>query len=309
MQKIPPITRYLIIANVAVFFICLLFEPVEKFLIDEGALYPVFYNNYGSLHFNLDFKLWQLVTYMFLHADFSHIFFNMFSLWMFGRIIEQTLGTKRFLAYYFICGIGAGLCQIIMQIFTENLPNAATIGASGACYGILLAFGLLYPNQKIFLLIPPIPIKAKWFVIGYAILEAYLAFNTDSNIAHFAHLGGMLFGLLCLYNWRLWPLSKYGFDRWDRMYVEEKKLNMFQRLWRDFKGLFHFRRRPKMKVYKPSQDGRSANQSEQAAAANSPTPPRSPEEQARIDAVLEKVRRSGYASLTADEKRILFKQK
>ena len=309
MQKIPPITRYLIIANVAVFFIYQLFEPVEKFLIDEGALYPVFYNNYGSLHFNLDFKLWQLVTYMFLHADFSHIFFNMFSLWMFGRIIEQTLGTKRFLAYYFICGIGAGLCQIIMQIFTANSPFAATIGASGACYGILLAFGLLYPNQKIYLIIPPIPIKAKWFVIGYAILEAYLAFNTDSNIAHLAHLGGMLFGLLCLYNWRLWPLSKYGFDRWDRMYVEEKKLNMFQRLWRDFKGLFHFRRRPKMKVYKPSQSGRSANQSEQDDAANSPTPPRSPEEQARIDAVLEKVRRSGYASLTADEKRILFKQK
>ena len=136
-----------------------------------------------------------------------------------------------------------------------------------------------------------------------------MAFNTNSNIAHFAHLGGMFFGLLCLYNWRLWPLSKYGFDRWDRMYVEEKKLNIFQRLWRDFKGLFHFRRRPKMKVYKPSQDGPSANQSEQDDAANSPTPPRSPEEQARIDAVLEKVRRSGYASLTADEKRILFKQK
>lgn len=309
MQKIPPITRYLIIANVAVFFICLLFEPVHYFLITQGALYPVFYNANGTLHFNTLFMPWQLVTYMFLHADFSHIFFNMFSLWMFGRIIEQTLGTKRFLAFYFISGIGAGLCQIIMQMFTENSPVAATIGASGACYGILLAFGLLYPNQKIFLLIPPIPIKAKWLVIGYAILEAYLAFNTDSNIAHLAHLGGMLFGLLCLYNWRLWPLSKYGFDRWDRMYVEEKKLNMFQRLWRDFKGLFHFRRRPKMKVYKPSQDGPSANQSEQDDAANSPTPPRSPEEQARIDAVLEKVRRSGYASLTADEKRILFKQK
>ena len=309
MQKIPPITRYLIIANVAVFFICLLFPPVHYFLIKEGALYPVFYNEYGSLHFNLHFKLWQLVSYMFLHADFSHIFFNMFSLWMFGRIIEQTLGTKRFLAFYFISGIGAGLCQIIMQIFTENSPFAATIGASGACYGILLAFGLLYPNQKIYLLIPPIPIKAKWLVIGYAILEAYLAFNTDSNIAHLAHLGGMLFGLLCLYNWRLWPLSKYGFDRWDRMFVEEKKLNMFQRLWRDFKGLFHFRRRPKMKVYKSSQYGRSASQSAQDAAANSPTPPRSPEEQARIDAILEKVRRSGYASLTADEKRELFKRK
>lgn len=309
MQKIPPITRYLIIANVAVFFICLLFPTVQKFLIDEGALYPVFYNANGTLHFNLHFKLWQLVSYMFLHANLPHIFFNMYSLWMFGGVIERTLGRNRFLVFYFISGIGAGLCQILMQLFTADSDLAATIGASGACYGILLAFGLLYPNQKIYLLIPPIPIKAKWLVIGYAILEAYLAFNTDSNIAHLAHLGGMLFGLLCLYNWRLWPLSKYGFDRWDRMYVEEKKLNMFQRLWRDFKGLFHFRRRPKMKVYKPSQYDRSANQSAQDTAANSPTPPRSPEEQARIDAVLEKVRRSGYASLTADEKRILFKQK
>ena len=309
MQKIPPITRYLIIANVAVFFICLLFEPVHYFLITQGALYPVFYNAHGTLHFNTLFMPWQLVTYMFLHADLKHLFFNMLSLWMFGEVIERTLGRNRFLVFYFISGIGAGLCQIVMQLFTADSPFAATIGASGACYGILLAFGLLYPNQKIYLLIPPIPIKAKWLVIGYAILEAYLAFNTDSNIAHLAHLGGMLFGLLCLYNWRLWPLSKYGFDRWDRMYVEEKKLNMFQRLWRDFKGLFHFRRRPKMKVYKSSQYGRSASQSAQDAAANSPTPPRSPEEQARIDAILEKVRRSGYASLTADEKRILFKQK
>ena len=308
MQKIPPITRYLIIANVAVFFICLLFPSVHYFLIKEGALYPVFYNEYGSLHFNLHFKLWQLVSYMFLHADFSHIFFNMFSLWMFGRIIEQTLGTKRFLAFYFISGIGAGLCQIIMQIFTENSPFAATIGASGACYGILLAFGLLYPNQKIYLLIPPIPIKAKWLVIGYAILEAYLAFNTDSNIAHLAHLGGMLFGLLCLYNWRLWPLSKYGFDRWDRMYVEERRLNIFQRLWRDFKGFFTFRRRPKMKVHiNPNYGSKAQNSSEDTA--NSPTPPCSPEEQARIDAILEKVRRSGYTSLTSEEKRLLFKRK
>ena len=308
MQKIPPITRYLIIANVAVFFICLLFEPVEKFLIDEGALYPVFYNNYGSLHFNLDFKLWQLVTYMFLHADFSHIFFNMFSLCMFGRIIEQTLGTKRFLAFYFISGIGAGLCQIIMQIFTENSPFAATIGASGACYGILLAFGLLYPNQKIYLLIPPIPIKAKWLVIGYAILEAYLAFHTNSNIAHLAHLGGMLFGLLCLYHWRLWPLNRYGFQRWDRMYVEERRLNIFQRLWRDFKGFFTFRRRPKMKVHiNPNYGSKAQNSADDTA--NSPTPPCSPEEQARIDAILEKVRRSGYTSLTSEEKRVLFKRK
>ena len=309
MQNIPPITRYLIIANVAVFFICLLFEPVQKFLIDEGALYPVFYNANGTLHFNLHFKLWQLVSYMFLHANLPHIFFNMYSLWMFGGVIERTLGRNRFLVFYFISGIGAGLCQILMQLFTAESDLAATIGASGACYGILLAFGLFYPNQRVILLFPPIPIKAKWLVIGYAILEAYLAFNTNSNIAHFAHLGGMFFGLLCLYNWRLWPRSRYGFERWDRMYVQEKRLNIFQRLWRDFKGLFHFRRRPKMKVNNGPQNVRPASQSAQEAAADSPTPPRTPEQQARIDAILEKVRRSGYTSLTADEKRELFKRK
>lgn len=309
MQSIPPITRYLIIANVAVFFICLLFEPLHYFLIAKGALYPVFYNAHGTLHFNTLFMPWQLVTYMFLHADLKHLFFNMLSLWMFGEVIERTLGRNRFLVFYFISGIGAGLCQIIMQIFTAESPLEATIGASGACYGILLAFGLLYPNQKIFLLIPPIPIKAKWLVIGYAILEAYLAFNTNSNIAHLAHLGGMLFGLLCLYYWRLWPLSRYGYERWDRMYVEEKRLNIFQRLWRDFKGFFTFRRRPKMKVYKPSQDSRSQSPTAHDEATNSPTPPCSPEEQARIDAILEKVRRSGYTSLTAEEKRELFKRK
>lgn len=309
MQKIPPITRYLIIANVAVFFVCLLFEPLHYIFIAKGALYPVFYNANGTLHFNTLFMPWQLVSYMFLHADLSHLFFNMFSLWMFGGVIERTLGRNRFLAFYFISGIGAGLCQILMQLFTADSPFAATIGASGACYGILLAFGLLYPNQKIYLLIPPIPIKAKWLVIGYAILEAYLAFHTNSNIAHLAHLGGMLFGLLCLYHWRLWPLSRYGYDRWDRMYVEEKRLNFFQRLWRDFKGLFSFSRRPKMKVYKPSQDSRSASPTAHDEAANSPTPPRSPEDQARIDAILEKVRRSGYTSLTSDEKRELFKRK
>lgn len=309
MQSMPPITRYLLIANVAVFFVCLLFEPLHYILIAKGALYPVFYNSHGTLHFNTLFMPWQLVSYMFLHADFSHLFFNMFSLWMFGRIIEQTLGTNRFLMFYFISGIGAGLCQILMQLFTADSPLAATIGASGACYGILLAFGLLYPNQKILLLIPPIPIKAKWLVIGYAILEAYLAFHTNSNIAHLAHLGGMLFGLLCLYHWRLWPLSRYGYDRWDRMYVQEKRLNFFQRLWRDFKGLFSFSRRPKMKVHKPSHDSRTQSPTAHDEAANSPTPPRSPENQARIDAILEKVRRSGYASLTADEKRELFKRK
>ena len=321
-KQIPPFTRSLLLINVICYLLQLLFERSG---IDLVALF--------GLHFAKasDFYLFQLLTYMFLHGSFSHLFFNMFSLWMFGGIIERSLGSRRFLTYYLICGIGAGLCQELWQLgefymegmsgyeFVDGgigapipmdlfLNRWTTIGASGACYGVLLAFGMLYPNERIVLLIPPIPIKAKWLVIGYAILEAFLAFNTNSNIAHLAHLGGMLFGLLCLYHWRLWPLSRYGYERWDRMYVEERRLNIFQRLWRDFKGFFTFRRRPKMKVHiNPNYGSKAQNSADDTA--NSPTPPCSPEEQARIDAILEKVRRSGYTSLTSEEKRELFKRK
>ena len=292
MQKIPPITRYLIIANVAVFFICLLFPTVHYFLVKEGALYPVFYNEYGSLHFNLHFKLWQLVSYMFLHADFSHIFFNMFSLWMFGRIIEQTLGTKRFLAFYFISGIGAGLCQIIMQIFTENSPFAATIGASGACYGILLAFGLLYPNQKIYLLIPPIPIKAKYMVIVSAVIELLLGMSSQGdNVAHFAHLGGMLFGWFLIRYWRNEELRRRsGFTSWEEYRPEkESVINRWKQKVKDFSEQHQHDSSHEPEAPSPQDEARSRR-----------------ERQEEINRILDKIKRSGYDSLTEEEKRKLF---
>lgn len=292
MQKIPPITRYLIIANVAVFFICLLFPTVHYFLVKEGALYPVFYNEYGSLHFNLHFKLWQLVSYMFLHADFSHIFFNMFSLWMFGRIIEQTLGTKRFLAFYFISGIGAGLCQIIMQMFTENSPFAATIGASGACYGILLAFGLLYPNQKIYLLIPPIPIKAKYMVIVSAVIELLLGMSSQGdNVAHFAHLGGMLFGWFLIRYWRNEELRRRsGFTSWEEYRPEkESVINRWKQKVKDFSEQHQHDSSHEPEAPSPQDEARSRR-----------------ERQEEINRILDKIKRSGYDSLTEEEKRKLF---
>jgi membrane associated rhomboid family serine protease len=149
----------------------------------------------------------RLITYMFLHANFTHLFFNMFSLWMFGRILEQALGTKRFLLYYFVCGIGAGLVQLLVcwieWKFLGGIEISATLGASGAVFGILLAFGMLFPNERIMLLIPPIPMKAKWFVIIYGAMELIFGIGgRQSGVAHFAHLGGMLFGLLLILWWR-----------------------------------------------------------------------------------------------------------
>ena len=145
------------------------------------------------------FMPWQLVTYMFLHADLSHIFFNMIALWIFGQSLEQLWGTKRFVIYYFLTGMGAGLVHLIIS-------GGLAIGASGAVFGILLGFGMMFPNRYIILLFPPIPIKAKYFVGIYGMIELYSGVTrADSGVAHFAHLGGLLVGFILI---KLWNLKK-----------------------------------------------------------------------------------------------------
>lgn len=146
-------------------------------------------------------RIWQPFTYMFMHADLSHLFFNMFALWMFGTTMENFWGTKRFIIYYLLCGLGAGL-------ITMFLPMSHTVGASAAVYGLLLAFGMTFPNEYIYLYFL-MPIKAKWFVIGYAVIELFEGvFVSYDGIAHFAHLGGMLVGLLLILWWRKHPFSR-----------------------------------------------------------------------------------------------------
>ena len=146
------------------------------------------------------FGLWQLVSYGFLHGGLAHLFFNMFALYMFGVPIERAWGTKRFLQFYFVCMIGAGLVQLaVAHLAGEIYP---TIGASGAVFGLLLAFGVMYPNVRLMLLFPPIPIKAKWFVIGYGLLTLVFGVTgTMGSVAHFAHLGGMFFGGAMILYW------------------------------------------------------------------------------------------------------------
>ncbi len=150
------------------------------------------------------FRLWQPVTYMFMHGGWEHIIFNMFTLWMFGRVIEYDLGARRFLTYYMVCGIGAGLTQLLVCWLTGS--GYATVGASGAIYGLLLAFGMLHPNDIIMPLIPPIPMKAKWAILIFCGIELLLGIRgslfSPDNIAHFAHLGGALWGFLLLTYWK-----------------------------------------------------------------------------------------------------------
>ncbi len=211
---LPPVVKHLLIINVLMFLATL---TLNRFNIDLNDLL--------GLHFFLasDFTPYQIITYMFMHGNFEHLFFNMFALWMFGSTLENIWGSKRFLLFYMVCGIGAGLCQegvqyiqyatSLAQYDSVNLgggsvvPMSAylnmmtTVGASGAIYGLLLAFGMMFPNAMIYLYFF-VPIKAKWFVIGYAVIELLSGFFGGGNVAHFAHLGGMLFGLVLILIWK-----------------------------------------------------------------------------------------------------------
>jgi membrane associated rhomboid family serine protease len=146
------------------------------------------------------FTPWQLLTYGFLHGNFNHLFFNMFAVWMFGTPLERVWGRQRFISYYLVCVVGAALAQLTVQLFEGGIYP--TIGASGGVFGLLLAYGVMWPNNKIFLIFFPIPISAKYFVLLYGGIELLLGFSrTMPGIAHFAHLGGMIFGAGLLFRW------------------------------------------------------------------------------------------------------------
>ena len=192
-DAIPTVIFFLLIANGLVF---------------AAQQFPLFEESFGR-YFALwplkstfaDFYLWQLVTYGFLHGDIVHLIFNMFMLWMFGRELELVMGLRRFLTYYMTCVIGAGVIQLIVTAL-QGSPYPV-VGASGGVFGLLLAFGMTFPNRMILLLFPPIPMKAKYMVVLFGILELYLGLSGRApGIANFAHLGGMLFGFLLIQRWK-----------------------------------------------------------------------------------------------------------
>lgn len=299
MNNIPTITKNLLIVNVVVFLATYLFRTIGVDL-----------NNVLGLHFFLapDFHIYQLFTYMFAHGGFSHIFFNMFALWMFGCIVERTWGAKKFLTYYIVCGVGAGLFQELAQFYfiaSEQLPhftlaqtmkvaNAAflnlwtTVGASGAVYGILLAFGMLYPEERIFIFPLPVPIKAKWFVMGYAAIELFMAYSsTGDGVAHLAHLGGMVFGFFLIRYWRRHPDIRYS-RRSGQQFFDSMRASWERRTGRKDRG----------GVFTNSANTRHESDWDYNARRKA--------EQERMDEILDKIRRNGYESLTREEKQQLF---
>ncbi len=189
-SAIPNVIFALLVANGIVFA---LQQVVPRPLLINFALWPA--GVPGS-----PFMPWQLVSYGFLHGSLMHIAFNMFGLWMFGRDLERLMGTKRFLTYYFTCVVGAGIVQLIVAGWQGGLYP--TVGASGGVFGILLAYGLTFPNRMVMLIFPPIPMKAKYFVVFFGLLELYAGLSGSApGVANFAHLGGMLFGFLLLRYW------------------------------------------------------------------------------------------------------------
>lgn len=205
--KTPSVVKNLIIINVLVYMATSML-PIGGFIHDHFSLMvnsPAlegWRDVFGNITVTRagEFHLYQFFTYMFLHGDFNHIFVNMFGLWMFGRSLEYELGSQRFLIYYTVCGLGAALIQVgVAFLFGESM---SLVGASGAVMGLLLAFGVMHPNAVIMLLFPPIPMKAKWFVVIYAAIELFMGWRGVGNVAHFAHIGGMLWGLLLLLWWR-----------------------------------------------------------------------------------------------------------
>ncbi len=196
---LPPVTRALLIANVGIFLLQkLLWDP----MVILFALWPLGTDVVTQDGAQVGFQIWQVVTYGFLHGGFTHLLFNMFALWMFGGAIERLFGSRPFATYYLACVVGAAVAQlIVVHFFTGGIYP--TLGASGGVFGLLLAFGMMFPHQRLMLLFPPIPMPAWLFVTGYGVIELFLGVTgTQAGVAHFAHLGGMAAGFLIIQYWR-----------------------------------------------------------------------------------------------------------
>jgi membrane associated rhomboid family serine protease len=191
----PPLTTILIAANVAVF----LLQQAVPGLVPALALWPV----------GAGFQPWQLLTYAFLHGSLLHIAFNMFALYMFGSPVERVFGPRRYVAYYLVCVLSAAIAQLITSALTGTVYP--TVGASGGVFGLLLAYAIYFPNNRVMLLFPPIPMPARVFVVVYAALELFLGVTgTEEGVAHFAHLGGLVGGFIMLRYWRSTPARWRG---------------------------------------------------------------------------------------------------
>ena len=272
-QFFPPVIKMLLISNVVIYLLASLISTLR---IQGFELVDVVHSLFFLYPLGDGFQIWQLVTYMFMHGGLMHLLFNMFALWMFGMELENVWGAKKFLMFYLVCGIGAGLSNLFIGPLFG--PGGPTVGASGAIYGVLIAFGMMFPDRPIFVYFL-FPIRARYFVLIYIFLELYAGITSSMDgIAHFAHLGGAAVGYLyLLIDQRRMPFQKY----------------------------FRTRQRPAVVVDQyqeyPHRESRSVSDAQYYDLHEDMRT-----NQQRVDEILDKISQNGYQSLTDDEKKILF---
>ena len=235
----------------------------------------------------------QYISYMFIHGSFSHIFFNMWQLMLFGSAVEQVYGSKRFALYYLLCGVGSAAANQLCT-FLGVIPPALVVGASGAIYGVMAAAAFNFPNAKLFIIPFPFPIKLKWLAVGFAAYDLFSGVFVEDGVAHFAHIGGLVVGLVILYIWKYldsrsrneWYQSStnaYGYDKGGKSMTDKVREAFTSK-------------KPKMTVVKNAGDRQADYEYNE----------RKREHNQEIDRILDKVRKGGFESLTEEEKRTLF---
>ena len=290
-MRFTPVIKILLIINLVFFIMSLIIEKMFGYdwFTTFNALYP-----FNDPHF----EIYQYFTYMFMHGSFWHLFFNMWQLIIFGCAVEQIYGTKRFAVFYLLCGIGSAVAHQVMAYF-GIIPPSPVVGASGAIYGVMGAAAFNFPNAKMFIIPFPFPIKLKWLVAGFAAYDLYSGISMSDGVAHFAHLGGLLVGLIIIFFWRYkdthrksspegyWTYSDThsSYDRGSRSSISDKVKNVFS----GHKG-------PKMTVVKNAGDRKADYEYNERKRVHNE----------EIDRILDKVRKGGFENLTEDEKRTLF---
>ncbi|MGB2959781.1 MAG: rhomboid family intramembrane serine protease [Bacteroidota bacterium] len=275
----PPVIKYLLISNTVIWLLLGVFltpfrvggVPIFYVLSEYLALWPL----------GTNFWPWQLVTYLFLHGGFWHLFFNMFALWMFGMELEHAWGSKKFLLFYLLCGVAGGIANLIVAPMVGQA--APTVGASGAVFGVLLAFGMMYPDRPIYLYFL-LPIRAKYFIAAYIGLELFFGVTSSADgVAHFAHLGGAAAGFLFI--------------------LSERNIIPVRAWWARVRGLFPASSMPDSRFGRRGGGVREAKFYDITSGESRPEQGEISQEQ--IDEILDKINRAGYQSLTEEEKHIL----
>lgn len=273
-QFFPPVIKALLISNVAVLFFMVV---ASKFQMGNASLGDIIMSTFALYPLNHGFEVWQLFSYMFLHGGFMHLLFNMLALWMFGMQLENTWGAKKFFWYYLICGVGAGISNLLFNQWLGLI--APTVGASGAIYGVLLAFGMTYPDQYVLMIPFFVPMKAKYLVAMYIAIEV-LSLGATDGVAHIAHLGGAAVGLAYI--------------------LIDRRQRSFQSVWDETRNKFvtqeHAERSGSYNRNYTITDAKYYDIVDREQRVT----------QAQIDEILDKISQHGYQSLTEEEKKILF---